>query len=38
VTLILEANRTLSQADAGGDAIREPLKVTALEHRGASDA
>ncbi len=38
VTLILEANRTLSQEAAGGDAIREPLKVTALEHRGASDA
>ncbi len=29
VTLVLEANRTLSQEAAGKDAIREPLKVTA---------
>lgn len=29
VTLVLEANRTLSQESAGKDAIREPLKVTA---------
>jgi predicted RNase H-like HicB family nuclease len=29
VTLILEANRTLSQETAGGDTIREPLTVTA---------
>lgn len=28
VTLVLEANRILSQETAGGDAIREPIKVS----------
>jgi len=28
ISLVLEANRTLAQEDAGPDAIREPIKVT----------